>query len=217
MIKFKEYLVENKGHDYERSIVRKLKQKGHLEKNYKIAGSGRQVDAHFNFQGRHALEIKHTPLHDMGQLYLHHCKEHGWHVSNSSKSNYPEAARHVESSGILSKMNKHPEWDKFAKGELEKPEEIVHHHSGVEPIKDYYGKDKKVDYMQIGGKGLYHLHDNPAKVNSKQLHGNTMMRVRAKENNKRADGSYSKSVVLSFKLHKPLGNLQKSKVSIDAD
>lgn len=202
------------GFDYEKKVNDTLKSMGKADKDSTTAGSSADApDAKFNHNGKtHHLEIKQNSKAMFGQIELHHNGKE-WDVSERSKKKYPETHKAIHDSGFLKKVNK--QWDKPT-GDYDedlKKGNVYHDHPNADPIKAHYGKDRKTDYIQIGGHGFYHTGKDAAKLGSPELEGKTQFRARMKyrgTDKKTGKKKYGALVVMSLK------DAQKSHHDLDA-
>jgi hypothetical protein len=202
------------GFDYEKQVNDKLKKHGKADPDSTTAGSsGDAPDAKFKHGGQeHNLEVKKDHKAMFGQIELKHDGKK-WGISDRSRAKYPETAKSIEATGFLHKVNK--QWDKPTgdyESDLQKGN-VYHTHSDAEPIKAHYGKDRKTDYIQIGGgHGFYHTGDDKAKLGSPELEGKTQLRARMKARGRDADGkrTYGALIVMGLK------DAQKSHHDLDA-
>lgn len=170
------------GFNYEKEVNDKLKKMGKAHKDSSTAGSSADApDAKFNHNGKeHNLEVKQNSKAMFGQIELHHDGKK-WDISERSKKKYPHTTRAIQDTGFLHKVNK--QWDKPTgdyESDLQKGN-VYHTHHDAEPIKAHYGKDRKTDYIQIGGgHGFYHTGKDAAKLGSPELHGKATLRARMK-------------------------------------
>jgi hypothetical protein len=202
------------GFDYEKQVNDKLKKYGKADPDSTTAGSsGDAPDAKFKHGGQeHNLEVKKDHKAMFGQIELKHDGKK-WGISDRSRAKYPETAKSIEATGFLQKVNK--QWDKPTgdyESDLQKGN-VYHTHADAEPIKAHYGKDRKTDYIQIGGgHGFYHTGDDKAKLGSPELEGKTQLRARMKARGRDADGkrTYGALIVMGLK------DAQKSHHDLDA-
>jgi hypothetical protein len=170
------------GFDYEKQINDRLKKMGKADPDSGTAGSSADApDAKFTHNGKeHNLEIKQNSKAMYGQIELKHDGK-GWDISERSKKKYPETHKAIAASGFLKKINK--QWAEPT-GDYDedlKMGNVYHDHPDAEPIKAHYGKDRKTDYIQIGGgHGFYHTGNDAAKLGSPELEGKTQFRARMK-------------------------------------
>jgi hypothetical protein len=203
------------GFDYETEINDKLKKHGKTDPDAKTAGSsGDAPDAKFSHNGEdHFLEVKKDKNAMYGQIELKHDGEK-WHISDKSRAKYPETAKSIEATGFLHKVNK--QWGKPT-GDYEKDLQlgnVYHTHPDTEPIKAHYGKDRKTNYIQIGGgHGFYHTGDDKAKLGSPELDGKTQLRARMKARGRDADGKRTYGALIVMGLKDP----SKSHHNLDVD
>jgi hypothetical protein len=192
------------GFDYEKTVNDKLKKAGKADKDSTTAGSSADApDAKFTHNGKsHNLEIKQNHKAMYGQIELHHNGKE-WDVSERSKKKYPETHKAIHDSGFLKKVNK--QWDKPT-GDYDKDLKmgnVYHDHHNADPIKSHYGKDRKTDYIQIGGgHGFYHTGKDSAKLGSPELEGKTQFRARMKyrgTDKKTGKKKYGATVVMGLK------------------
>lgn len=192
------------GRDYEVKIADKLKKHGKADPEAKTAGSSADApDAKFKHEGKeHNLEIKADKHAMFGQIELHHDGKK-WDVSERSKKKYPETHKHLVKSGFLDKINKH--WG-APSGDYEtdrKMGNVYHTHPSAEPINAHYGKDRKTDYIHIGGgHGFFHTGHDAAHLGSPKLEGSTQFRARMKpRSTDKSTGKkkYGALVVMSLK------------------
>jgi len=191
------------GRDYEEHINGILKKHGKADKDATTAGSSADApDAQFNHGGKkHNLEIKADSKAMFGQMELKHDGEQ-WDFSEKSKKKYPETHKQLVKSGFLKKINS--QWKKPT-GKYEedlKMGNVYHDVDSAEPIKAHYGKDRKTDYIQIGGgHGFYHTGNDAAKLGSPELEGKTQLRARmkARGRDKAGNRTYGALVVMSLK------------------
>ena len=191
------------GFDYEKTVNDKLKKHGKADKGSKTAGSSADApDAKFKHDGKeHNLEIKKDHKAMFGQIELHHDGKK-WDISDNSKKKYPHTAKAITDTGFLHKVNK--QWKKPS-GDYHKDLQmgnVYHTHDDAEPIKHHYGKDRKTNYIQIGGHGFYHTGKDEAKLGSPELHGKTQLRARMKNrgtDKKTGKAKYGALVVMGLK------------------
>ena len=192
------------GFDYEKKVNDTLKSMGKAHKDSGTAGSSADApDAKFTHNGKeHNLEIKQNSKAMYGQIELHHNGKE-WDISERSKKKYPETHKAIAASGFLKKVNK--QWDKPT-GDYDKDLKmgnVYHDHPDAEPIKAHYGKDRKTDYIQIGGgHGFYHTGNDAAKLGSPELQGKTQFRARMKyrgTDKKTGKKKYGALVVMGLK------------------
>jgi hypothetical protein len=191
------------GFDYEKTVNDKLKKHGKADKGSKTAGSSADApDAKFKHDGKeHNLEIKADHKAMFGQIELHHDGKK-WDISDNSKKKYPHTAKAITDTGFLHKVNK--QWKKPS-GDYHKDLQmgnVYHTHDDAEPIKHHYGKDRKTNYIQIGGHGFYHTGKDEAKLGSPELHGKTQLRARMKNrgtDKKTGKTKYGALVVMGLK------------------
>ena len=192
------------GFDYEKKVNDTLKSMGKAHKDSGTAGSSADApDAKFTHNGKeHNLEIKQNSKAMYGQIELHHNGKE-WDISERSKKKYPETHKAIAASGFLKKVNK--QWDKPT-GDYDKDLKmgnVYHDHPDAEPIKAHYGKDRKTDYIQIGGgHGFYHTGNDAAKLGSPELNGKTQFRARMKyrgTDKKTGKKKYGALVVMGLK------------------
>lgn len=170
------------GFNYEKEINDKLKKMGKAHKDSTTAGSSADApDAKFNHNGKeHNLEVKQNQKAMFGQIELKHDGKK-WDISERSKKKYPHTTDSILATGFLDKVNK--QWDKPTGDydtDLQKGN-VYHTHHDAEPIKAHYGKDRKTDYIQIGGgHGFYHTGNDAAKLGSPELEGKATLRARMK-------------------------------------
>lgn len=170
------------GFNYEKEVNDRLKKMGKAHKDSGTAGSSADApDAKFHHNDKeHNLEIKQNSKAMFGQIELHHDGKK-WDISERSKQKYPHTTRAIQDTGFLQKVNK--QWDKPTgdyESDLQKGN-VYHTHHDAEPIKAHYGKDRKTDYIQIGGgHGFYHTGKDSAKLGSPELHGKATLRARMK-------------------------------------
>lgn len=193
------------GFDYETEINDKLKKHGKTDPDAKTAGSsGDAPDAKFSHNGEdHFLEVKKDKNAMYGQIELKHDGQK-WHISDKSKAKYPETAKSIEATGFLHKVNK--QWGKPS-GDYEKDLQlgnVYHTHPDAEPIKAHYGKDRKTNYMQIGGgHGFYHTGEDKAGLGSPELDGKTQLRARMKARGRDAEGKRTYGALIVMGLKEP--------------
>ena len=191
------------GFDYEKTVNDKLKKHGKADKGSKTAGSSADApDAKFKHDGKeHNLEIKKDHKAMFGQIELHHDGKK-WDISDNSKKKYPHTAKAITDTGFLHKVNK--QWKKPS-GDYNKDLQmgnVYHTHNDAEPIKHHYGKDRKTNYIQVGGHGFYHTGKDEAKLGSPELHGKTQLRARMKNrgtDKKTGKTKYGALVVMGLK------------------
>jgi len=191
------------GRDYEVTINDRLKKHGKADKDAKVAGSSADApDAKFHHNGKeHNLEIKADHKAMFGQIELHHDGER-WHISPKAAKKYPHTAEAIHATGFLEKVNK--QWDKPT-GDYDKDLQkgnVYHMHPDADPIKAHYGKDRKTNYIQIGGgHGFYHTGHDEGKLGSPELHGKTQLRARMKYRGTDKNGKkkYGALIVMGLK------------------
>jgi hypothetical protein len=209
-------VVGQGGRDYEGVINDRLKKHGNAKPDATTAGSSADApDATFLHKNKeHPLEIKKDKGAMFGQIELHHNGK-SWDVSERSKNKYPETHKQIQKSGFLKKLN--TQWKKPS-GDYEKDLKmgnVYHNHPNADPIKAHYGKDRKTNYIQIGGgHGFYHTGNDVAKLNSPELHGQTQIRARMKPRgyDKNGKRTYGALAVMSLK-----GDINKSHHDLDKD
>ena len=202
------------GRDYEDVINTRLKKYGKARPDATTAGSSADApDASFLHRNKeHNLEIKADKGAMFGQMELHHNGKE-WDASEKSKKKYPETYNAVKKSGFFKTLNS--QWKKPS-GNYEKDLKmgnVYHEHPNADPIKAHYGKDRKTNYIQIGGgHGFYHTGNDVAKLGSPELHGKTQIRARMKPRGYDAQGNrtYGALAVMSLK-----GDVQKSHHDLD--
>lgn len=203
------------GFDYETAVNDKLKQHGKTDPDAKTAGSsGDAPDAKFSHNGEdHFLEVKKDKNAMFGQIELKHDGEK-WAISDKSRKKYPETAKSIEATGFLHKVNK--QWGKPT-GDYEKDLQlgnVYHTHPDTEPIKAHYGKDRKTNYMQIGGgHGFYHTGEDKAGLGSPELDGKTQLRARMKARGRDSEGKRTYGALVVMNLKEP----SKSHHNLDVD
>jgi len=192
------------GFNYENEVGNRLKQHGLMSPAKKTAGSSADApDAEMTVKGKtHALEVKAGHSAMMGQLELHHSDEKGWHVSPKSAKKYPATTDYIHKSGFLEKVNKH--WGKPS-GDYHTDLKMGNVHDtreGTEGIAAHYHEDRHTPYMQIKGKGLFHLKHDAADIGTSKLEGNTHLRARMKPRStdpKTGKRKYGALIVMSLK------------------
>lgn len=205
------------GFDYEHEINAKLQKHGKAQKGQTVAGASADApDAKFTHNGEeHNLELKKDKGAMFGQMELHHNGTE-WDASERSKKKYPETYKSIKKSGFFEKLNK--TWKKPT-GDYDKDlgmGNVYHEHPNADPIKAHYGKDRKTNYIQIGGgHGFYHTGNDAAKLGTPELHGKTQIRARMKyrgTDEKTGKKKYGALAVMSLK-----GDVQKSHHDLDAE
>lgn len=214
MLQLKEKYASG-GFDYENEINDKLKKHGKTDPDAKTAGSsGDAPDAKFTHNGEdHFLEVKKDKNAMYGQIELKHDGTK-WGISDKSRAKYPETAKSIEATGFLHKVNK--QWGKPS-GDYEKDLQlgnVYHTHPDTEPIKAHYGKDRKTNYIQVGGgHGFYHTGEDKAKLGSPELDGKTQLRARMKARGRDAEGKRTYGALIVMGLKEP----SKSHHNLDVD
>jgi hypothetical protein len=192
------------GFDYEKQINDTLKAAGKADPDAGTAGSSADApDAKFTHNGEeHNLEIKQNSKAMYGQIELKHDGK-SWDISERSKKKYPETHKAIADSGFLKKINK--QWDKPT-GDYDedlKMGNVYHDHPNADPIKAHYGKDRKTNYIQIGGgHGFYHTGNDAANLGSPELQGKTQFRARMKyrgTDKKTGQKKYGALIVMGLK------------------
>jgi hypothetical protein len=207
-------VVGQGGRDYETVVNNKLKKYKKTHKDATTAGSSADApDAKFTHNNKeHNLEIKKDKNAMFGQMELHHNGKE-WDASDRSKRKYPETYKHIKKSGFFKSLNS--KWKKPS-GDYEKDLKmgnVYHEHPNADPVKAHYGKDRKTDYVQIGGgHGFYHTGHDAAKLGSPELHGKTQIRARMKPRgyDKQGKRTYGALAVMSLK------DVKKSHHDLDA-
>ncbi len=190
------------GRDYESQTQGRLIKYGKADPDTKTAGSSADApDGKFIHKGQeHHLEVKADKGAMFGQMELHHDGKQ-WDASPKSKAKYPETYKAVKKSGFFDSLNK--KWKKPS-GDYDtdlKMGNVYHDHPNADPIKAHYGKDRKTNYIQIGGgHGFYHTGNDAAGLGSPELHGRTQIRARMKPRGwKDGKRTYGALAVMSLK------------------
>ena len=209
-------LGDNKGHDYEKKIVKILKEKQLLPVGTAGAGSGPGSDIVFSYNGTECrIEIKSNVIGpDYGQKRLIPKKVDGawkWDWAQSVKE--LKITKYYTKQGVLDYLNgkkiipnKYRKDNskltlKDVKGD-QKTFEDRSHKIPNEAFIIFY--EDKADYVQVGnGYGLFHLRHDKAKLGTEQFHGEFILRFRAKRHTTKDFHSYSFFATLACKkIHK---------------
>ena len=158
---------KNKGFDYERQFVERLKKHGLMLGEAAGASAGNDFDLHDKRTGKihkgrvHSQkavdkkkllgETKIGKTAAFGQLTIAHDKSKGgWHIPEKNRQNRPTYAQHVVEKGILEHMNKYHK----PTPEVKRAKDALFEHDNLDPVNGYL-KDHHVDVLQVGKHGTY--------------------------------------------------------------
>ena len=233
MINFAEFLLEKrlsddtmlthrnrKASEYEQGIADKLIQSGHhaddtsLEKVAGFHPTAPDFKFKDNKGNHHNLEIKSGTSSMFGQIALAwNPNDSKWEVSSKSKSEKPETASYIERSGLLTRLTHH--WGDPTRDGAELKDLYHDAPNGAEGVALHYGADKNTPYIQVKGHGLFHTHDDPAKLGTPKLDGKFRLRARMKQTRVNANGIPTFQPLVNFTT---TGNdLKRSHLSLDAN
>lgn len=187
----------NKGFSFESSFSEHLKKHNLMPKDASTAGASGGTDfvirnkiKNIDHKGRVTsieqphirgeLKADHTAA--WGQVTIHHTKEKGWHIPESSRSKRPNYSDHVEKAGILDYLNKHHRsgLDSMEKTASGRTKNIIHKTNSLEPAVGYL-KDHNVDVLHVGGgKGTYSVGDDKTGLGLSKIRGTGKFTVRQK-------------------------------------
>jgi hypothetical protein len=209
----------NKGFEYERQFVDRLKKHGLMLGEAAGASAGNDFDLHDkrtgkvhkgrvhneNEVGSKKLlgETKIGKTAAFGQLTIAHDKNKGgWHIPERNRQNRPTYAQHVIEKGILEHMNKHHK----PTPEVKRAKDALFEHDNLDPAQAYL-KDHHVDVLQVGKHGTY-------KVGKKDATGHGLPAIKGKGQFRvyqKTGDPYKR--MIQFKVK----NLEKSHVDLDND
>jgi hypothetical protein len=210
----------NKGFDYERQFVERLKKHGLMigeaagfsagndfnllnkktgEKHKGRVHSDDEVGDKKLLQG----ETKIGKTAAFGQLTIAHDDKKGWHIPEKNKANRPNYAKHIEAKGILEHMNKH---HKKIDTNIKRAKDVLFEHDNLDPANSYL-KDHHVQVLQVGKHGTYKVGKRDATGHGlPEAKGRGQFRVYQKT------GDPKKRMIM-FKVK----HLEKSHVDLDED
>ena len=189
-------LGDNKGHTYEKKIVKILQDRNLVPQGATGAGSGVGTDISFLHENNeYRLEIKNNATDpDYGQKRLMPILSgKRWVWSWAPGIETEEIVKHYTNLGVLDYLNKKnivPNKVRIDDLELTKQQkeedrtnfEDRSYTVSNETFIKYY--EDKADYIQVGnGFGFYHLKHDIAKLGTKQFDGEFILRFRAKSHN----------------------------------
>ena len=205
-------LGDNKGHTYEKKIVKILKERMIIAEDTYGAGSGPGTDVIFIHKGKnYKLEIKNSVIApDYGQKRLIPYQDgKKWRWNWAPKVIDEKITKYYTKIGVLDYLNKKkiiPNKYRKADSELtyqdvkedQKNFEDVTYYISDETIGRFY--EDKADYIQIGnGYGLYHPKTDRAKLGTEKFHGKFVLRFRAKRHTTKNFHCYSFFAVIKCK------------------
>ena len=203
---------DNKGHVYEKKIVKILKKRMLIAKGTYGAGSGPGTDVIFIHKGKnYKLEIKNSvTAPDYGQKRLIPYQDgKKWRWNWAPKVIDEKITKYYTKIGVLDYLNKKkiiPNKYRKADSELtyqdvkedQKNFEDVTYYISDETIGRFY--EDKANYIQIGnGYGLYHPKTDKAKLGTEKFHGKFFLRFRAKRHTTKNFHCYSFFAVIKCK------------------
>jgi hypothetical protein len=203
---------DNKGHVYEKKIVKILKERMLIAKGTYGAGSGPGTDVIFIHKGKnYKLEIKNSvTAPDYGQKRLIPYQDgKKWRWNWAPKVIDEKITKYYTKIGVLDYLNKKkiiPNKYRKVDSELtyqdvkedQKNFEDVTYYISDETIGRFY--EDKANYIQIGnGYGLYHPKTDKAKLGTEKFHGKFFLRFRAKRHTTKNFHCYSFFAVIKCK------------------
>lgn len=158
---------KNKGFDYEKQFVGRLKRHGLMLGEAAGASAGNDFDLHDKRTGKvhkgrvHSEdevsgktlvgETKVGKTAAFGQLTIAHDKSKGgWHIPEKNRANRPSYAQAVMEKGILEHMNKYHK----PTPEVKRAKDALFEHNNLDPANKYL-TDHHVDVLQVGKHGTY--------------------------------------------------------------
>ena len=184
---------DNKGHKYEKKIVKILQNKGLMPSEISGAGSGPGVDAVFIHKGKqYSIEVKNCANGaEFGQKRLIPVKSgKQWKWEWAPKVKDEDITKYYTKLGVLDYLNnKKIIPNKYRKSDSELTyEDVKEDQKNFEENSFKISDDlismfyqEKADYIQIGnGYGLYHTKEDKAKLGTEKLSGDFYLRFRAK-------------------------------------
>jgi len=216
---------DNKGHVYEKKIVKILKERMLIAKGTYGAGSGPGTDVIFMHKGKnYKLEIKNSvTAPDYGQKRLIPYQDgKKWRWNWAPKVIDEKITKYYTRMGVLDYLdkkniipNKYRKDDdrltlKDVKDDQKNFEDKTYTISNDAFVKFY---ENKADYVQVGkGYGLFHLKEDKAKLGTEQFRGEFILRFRAKRHTTKNFYCYSFFAVLKCKKA-----LRRSRYSLEED
>lgn len=214
----------NAGHDFESSLVDRLKKHGLMDKNAEGAGSTAGTDFHLIDKKKN---VKHSgkarkPLSELngetkkdhtaawGQVSIEHSKEKGWHVPDSARAGRPEFSKHVESH-VIPHLNKHyPHGtDSMETTPSGRKKSVTLHHDSLAPAEAYL-HDHHADILHVGGgKGTYSVGKDKTGLGLPRISGHGLWTARDKHRKKN-------SLTVQFQPHGTKG-LKSSHFNLEND
>ena len=184
---------DNKGHKYEKKIVKILQDRGLMSSEISGAGSGPGTDAFFIHKGKkYSIEVKNLPAAEFGQKRLIPKLENKKWKWTWAKDE--EITRYYTKIGVLDYLNN----KKIIPNKHRKPDNEItledvreDQHNMAEsnfPIPDttiamFY--QEKADYVQIGGGyGFFHTKNDKAKLGTEKISANCILRFRLKRHDR---------------------------------
>lgn len=210
----------NKGFDYEKQFVERLKKHGLMHGE----AAGFSAGNDFNLVNKKTGQKHKGRVHSesevgdkkvlqgetkigktaaFGQLTIAYDKNKGgWHMPEKNKANRPTYAKHIEAKGILEHMNKHHMPDEKVK----RAKDVLFEHENLDPANGYL-KDHHVQVLQVGKHGTY-------KVGKKDATGHGLPEAKGRGQFRvyQKTGDPMKRMVM-FKVK----HLEKSHVDLDED
>jgi len=216
---------DNKGHVYEKKIVKILKKKNLLPDGSFGAGSGPGTDVVFlHKKKKYKLEIKNSvTAPDYGQKRLiPYLSGKTWKWDWAPGVIDEKITKYYTSIGILDYLNK----KNIIPNKYRKKDDTLTHEDVKEDQKNFEDKtyeigkeafvkfyEDKADYVQIGkGFGLFHLKNDKAKLGTEKFEGGFILRFRAKRHTTKNNHCYSFFAVLKCKKV-----LKKSKYNLEEE
>ena len=203
---------DNKGHVYEKKIVRIMSEKKIVPEGLIGAGSGPGTDITFLHNSKKfKIEIKNSITSpDYGQKRLIPEKINGlWKWNWAPSIRDEKITKHYTELGVLDYVNK----KKIIPNKYRKPDADLTLKDVKEDQKNFEDKtykisndafvifyDDKADYVQIGnGLGFFHIKEDKAKLDTVKFDGEFILRFRAKRHTTKDFHSYSFFAVLKCK------------------
>jgi hypothetical protein len=216
---------DNKGHVYEKKIVKILQDRKLVPEGATGAGSGPGTDAVFlHNKKQFKLEIKNNVTSpDYGQKRLiPYLEGKKWKWNWAPGVIDEKITKHYTSLGVLDYLNKknitpnkyRKSNDSLTLKDVKQDQENFEDKTyaiGNEAFVKFY--EDKANYVQVGkGFGLFHLKSDKAKLGTEKFNGEFILRFRAKRHTTKNNHSYSFFAVLKCKKV-----LKRSKYNLEED
>ena len=203
---------DNKGHVYEKKIVKILQDRNLVPDGVTGAGSGPGTDAVFlHNKKKFRLEIKNNVVGpDYGQKRLIPYKDgSNWKWDWAPSVRNLKITNYYTKMGVLDYLNE----KKLIPNKYRKPKLDLTLQDVKEDQKNFEDRtfsipdeafsifyEDKADYVQIGsGKGFFHLTSDKANLNTEKFHATFILRFRAKRHTTKNFHSYSFFATLACK------------------